>query len=156
MPVSDPTNSVANTRSTHADGNREPEGDVSDDELDLNVNGSVRANGAPYVIETNAVMPSGGDLSVSGNCRPGRLQGLGARLQEPSSNTPGERTATTAADSTPTPAQRAAAEAAAAGRPPPAGTRNALVIPRTRRLVSDFTQEGTWVAWRISTSSPTA
>ena len=89
MPVSDPTNSVANTRSTHADGNREPEGDVSDDELDLNVNGSVRANRAPYVIETNAVIPSGGDISVSGNCRPGRLRGLGARLQEPSSNTPG-------------------------------------------------------------------
>ena len=96
VPVSDLTNSVANIRSTHAHGNREPEGHVSDDELDLTVNGSARANGAPYVIETNAVKPSGSDLSVSGNCRPGRLRGLGARLQEPSSNTPGERTATTA------------------------------------------------------------
>ena len=152
VPVSDLTNSVANIRSTHAHGNREPEGHVSDDELDLTVNGSARANGAPYVIETNAVKPSGSDLSVSGNCRPGRLRGVGARLQEPSSNTPGERTATTAADCTSTLAQRAATEAAAAAsRPPLAGTRNALVIPHTGRLVSDYTQEGTWVAaYRVS------
>ena len=34
----------------------------------------------------------------------------------------------------------------AAAAPPPAGTRHALVIPRTASLVVDFAQEGTWMA----------
>ncbi|CAN0317457.1 unnamed protein product, partial [Scytosiphon promiscuus] len=87
--VSDPTNSIANSRSTHAHGDRQPGGDVSGGVPDLNEN-----------------------------------QRAGFRLMT-----------------------KAAAEAAAkAGRPPPAGTRNALVITHTGRLVSDFSQVGTWVA----------
>lgn len=185
VPLSDPTNSVANARSTHARGNREPEGGVSDGEPGLNMNrgavangnrapegcvsddagnGGAGSNGAPYIIETNAVMPTGSDLSVSSLCRPGRLRDLGANLQESTSGAPtaedaaatlAQRAAAEATSDTPgeaedaaaTLAQVAAAEAAAAaGRPPPAGTKNYLVITHTGRLVSDFTQVGTWVA----------
>ena len=63
IPVLDPANSIAKSRSTPAKGNREPE--VSADMEDENDDGGAEEVAVPFVIETAAVMPTGSDLAVS-------------------------------------------------------------------------------------------
>lgn len=93
IPVKDTTNSYANARSTHAHGNREPEnvGHRDDDGSQDPVN---TATTPPFIIETNAVMPSGDDLAVSSHAKPGRLRTLGSSLKSPHRGRSSEPSAT--------------------------------------------------------------
>lgn len=147
LSVTDRNNDIANARSTHAHGNREPEttstGDNEDDNSgsrtpegqhdsadDGNSDGTVAT---PFVIETSAVMPTAEDLARSEHFKPARLRTLGATMKESGT----AATSGSAAESSL--AHQANAEAAAAaGRAPPVLPENALVVPHTGIMVSDF------------------
>ena len=96
FPVTDRANSIANARSTHAHGNREPETTGSnggDEMVDSLEPVGVKGNGmdtiedsttAPFIIETNAVMPSGGDMANVTHYRGTRLRTLRSMMQRSS------------------------------------------------------------------------
>lgn len=133
IPVDDPTNSRANARSTYARGNREEE--VTVDGQNGAADGNDEDCTCPFILDINAVMPTGGDHAVSARCRSERLRTLESDLRA-SSNSP---------ENVSLSEQAAAAAAVEAGRPPPGGTRKAMVIPHTGRLVEDFTEPGVFV-----------
>lgn len=127
--VKDPTRSYANARSTHAHGDRETETPVNSDTA-----GAVQMDdtipSAPFIIETNAVMDTGEDRSVSDASKPSRLRNLGASM----------------ATGTASLQQQAAAEAAVrAGWPSPLGTDKAMVLTHSGKFVSDFYDGGLFI-----------
>ena len=152
FPVTDRANSIANARSTHAHGNREPETTGSnggDEMVDSLEPVGVKGNGmdtiedsttAPFIIETNAVMPSGGDMANVIHYRGTRLRTLRSMMKRSSLVTTTEDNASASL------ARQANAEAAAAvGRAPPVLTENAMVVTHTGNLVSDFYDNGLFV-----------
>lgn len=74
IPVEDPTNSRANTRSTYARGNREEEVDVGTNDGQLDGDGGDKRSS--IILDISSVMPTGGDHAVSAKCRPERLRKL--------------------------------------------------------------------------------
>ncbi|CAN0217243.1 unnamed protein product [Scytosiphon promiscuus] len=134
--VKDPTRAYANARSTHAHGNREPDFPADGDDPKCSGDGAVHADedlpATPFIIETGAVMDTGEDRAVSGPTKPGRLRTLGATMNRQSAQHSNAE-------------QAAADAAAAAGRVSPLGTDRALVLTRSGRMVSDFTNDGLFV-----------
>lgn len=101
IPVNDSTNAYANARSTHAHGNREPDDhdEPSAPPAAAHDGGDGAAHpGAtpPFIIETNAIMPSGDDLAVSSHAKPGRLRTLGVVLNSCHRGRPSVATAASA------------------------------------------------------------
>ncbi|CAM9735414.1 unnamed protein product, partial [Ectocarpus sp. 13 AM-2016] len=96
----------------------------------------------PFIIETNAIMPSGDDLAVSSHAKPGRLRTLGVVLNSRHGGRPSAATAASGDASLP---QMAAAQARAAAGQPPDGTQNALVLTHSGQMVSDFHNPGLFV-----------
>lgn len=87
-------------------------------------------SGKAYIVETvSANMPTGDDMAKSDHYRPRRLRTLQAMMADSALGSAARGSLT----------QRANAEAAAAaGRAPPVVPSNALVIPHTGEMVSDF------------------
>ena len=152
FPVTDRANSIANARSTHAHGNREPETTGSnggDEMVDSLEPVGVKGNGmdtiedsttAPFTIEINAVMPSGGDMANVTHYRGTRLRTLRSMMKRSSPATTTEDNASASL------ARQANAEASAAvGRAPLVLTENAMVVTHTGNLVSDFYDNGLFV-----------
>eukprot|EP00903_Cladosiphon_okamuranus_P022594 g20789.t1 len=143
VPVTDKNNTVANTRATHAHGNREPElsanNSAEDEEGDSDARdkqGSGAEDGdsdarvpPPFLVETSAVMQTGEHLAKSADFKPLRLRTLEATTKE----TGGDMTSQASLGH-----QANAEAAAAAGRAPPVLPENALVVTYTGNMVSDF------------------
>ncbi|CAB1107609.1 unnamed protein product [Ectocarpus sp. CCAP 1310/34] len=144
LPVNDSTNAYANARSTHAHGNREPDDHEDGPAPPAAADHADDGAGAtpPFIIETNAIMPSGDDLAVSSHAKPGRLRTLGVVLNSRHGGRPSAATAASGDASLP---QMAAAQARAAAGQPPDGTQNALVLTHSGQMVSDFHNPGLFV-----------
>lgn len=127
--VQDKTGSYANARSTHANGNREPEVPANTD----GAGGILRDDTlptTPMVVEINAIMDNGEDRAVAESSKPARLRGLGFSMRSGDSSL----------------AQQAAAEAAVrSGRPYPLGTDKAMVLTHSGKPVSDFSEPGLFI-----------
>ncbi|CAM9511164.1 unnamed protein product [Sphacelaria rigidula] len=134
FPVADRGNAVADSHSTHAQGNLEletvPSGS-SNDNSDEDHGSNTNSVPAPCVISTRGVMQTGEDLAKSDSSRSTRLGILRSAMNEAAA---GVVTDSTVAASLP----RNAEEAARTGRVPPVLPENALVITHTGRMLADF------------------
>ncbi|CAB1100401.1 unnamed protein product [Ectocarpus sp. CCAP 1310/34] len=147
VPVTEKNNTVANARSTHAQGNREPEepGGDSSTSAKYGNNGNTDSStdeGAPasFIIETNVVLPTGEDMANSREYRSTRLRALQSMMKKSApSRTTNVATGASMRE------QANAKSAAAARRAPPFLPPNAMVVTHTGNMVSDFYDEGLFV-----------
>ena len=113
-------------------------GPVGDKENDMDT--SEDSTTAPFIIETNAVMPSVDDMANVTHYKGTRLRTLRSMMRRSSLGTTTEDNASASFGR-----QANAEAAAAAGRSPPVRTENAMVVTHTGNLVSDFYDNGLFV-----------
>ena len=144
FPVADRGNVVANSHSTHAHGNLEPETAASCEGMDSNADGGDSETESqreeeqgvaphPCVISTRAVMQTGEDLARSDALKSTRLGILRETMSERSAGVVSDNAVTASLAR-----QRNAEQAARAGRTPPVLPANALVVTHTGQLLEDF------------------